>query len=260
MKNPIIRNDPVEKPVAISLRMPISFEILFLPLIFFGAIFMTPDLSAKENQGISNAGQVPLDFSNKNQPELNLPLSTWIGSGDMVRIRAFPDSTMFISGDYPILENGYAMLPLIGLVEVTGLSINDLTVTLNKSYAKFLAYPTLQIEPIIRISFLGGFLKPGIHKVNPMYSFSDALSTAEGTVRDDGLRLLRWERNGKVIDRDLTSEVEGSKSLMSLGFKSGDQVCITILTQRDRLQVISLILSTLLATGTLLITLVVINR
>lgn len=247
MKNPVRRNDAGDK------RFPISTTMKFFTLLFFGAILMAPDLSANENQG-------SLDLPHKNQPALNLPLSTWIGSGDMVRIRAFPDSTMFISGDYSILENGFAMLPLIGLVQVTGLSINDLTASLNKSYAKFLAYPTLQIEPLIWISFLGGFLKPGMRKVNPMHSFSDALSAAEGTVRDDGLRLLRWERNGKVIESDLTSEVEGSKSLMSLGFKSGDQVCITILTQRDRLQVISLILSTLLATGTLLITLMVISK
>ncbi len=187
-------------------------------------------------------------------------MSKCVGPGDLVRIKAFPDTAMFISGDYPILENGYALLPILGLVQVTSLSITDLAANLTKSYAKFLAYPNIQVEPIIRLSFFGGFLKPGMHKVNPMNSFSDALSTADGPVRDDGLRLLRWERDGKVLSRDLTAEVEGNKSLMDLGFKSGDQVCVTILTQRDRLQVISLILSTALATGTLVITLMVLRK
>jgi len=257
IKNLISGNDSGDKP------FPISYRMLTFTLLFLGAIFMPPNLNAKANQALGFEGQANSEFENKNQSvsnPLNLPLSTWIGPGDLIRIKAFPDSASSISGDFPVLENGNSILPLIGSVQVMGLTINELAASLTKSYAKFLANPTLQIEPIIRISFLGGFLKPGMHKVNPMNSFSEALSSAEGTVRDDGLRLLRWERDGKVIANNLTSEVEGSKSLYSLGFKSGDQVCITILTKRDRLQVISLVLSTLLATATLVITLVVISK
>ena len=235
-------------------------RIAIIMAFLVGDILLSPNLHAYENpakgdtiRGITEAPNIP-------QKVLYLPLSTWIGPGDIVRIKAFPDTALFISGDYPILENGFAMLPILGLVEVTSISIAGLTESLTKRYAKYLAYPTIQIEPIIRLSFLGGFLKPGIHNVNPMYSFSNALSLAEGPVRDDGLRLLRWERGGKVLANNLTSEVEGTKSLWSLGFKSGDQLCVTLLTQRDRLPVVSLIISTVLASVTLVITLLVLSK
>ncbi len=229
-------------------------------LLLFGILFRSPGPLAAESQGNGDPVRETPGSPIVPQAVMYLPLSTWVGPGDIIRIKAFPDTALFITGDYPILENGFAMLPVLGMVQVTSVSISALTGNLTAKYAKYLAYPTIQVEPIIRLSFLGGFINPGMHKVNPMCSFSNALSAAQGTVRDDGLRLLRWERGGKVLSTDLTAEVEGTKSLYALGFKSGDQVCVTILTQRDRLPVISLIVSTILAAGTLAITLWVISK
>lgn len=251
-----------------QLHRPIHSGTIYLHFLFrlsialtlwFGGVFPVSELFANENQSFGDTARAMQETPSVPQAVLYLPLSTWIGVGDIIRIKAFPDTAQFITGDYLILENGFAILPIIGLVQVTTQSMAALTENLTKRYAKYLAYPTIQIEPIIRLSFLGGFINPGMHKVNPMGSFSDALSTAQGTIRDDGLRLLRWERGGKVMAQDLTSNVEGSKTLLALGIKSGDQICVTILTKRDRLPVISLILSTLLATGTLAITLMVLN-
>ena len=178
----------------------------------------------------------------------------------MVRIKAYPDTALFITGDYPILADGYAVLPMVGLVKVTSQSEEALAENLTKQYSKFLAFPTLQIEPVIMISFLGGFINPGIRKVNPTHSFAEALTAAQGPVRDDGLSKMRWERGGKVLATDMTSTLESPRSIADLGFKSGDQVCVTLLTQRDRLPIISLIASTLLASATLAVTVWAVSR
>ncbi len=236
------------------------FRLSIALTLWIGGVFPFTNVFAYENQAYGDSARVYHETPAVPQAVLYLPLSTWIGVGDIIRLKAFPDTAQFITGDYLILENGFAMLPVLGLVQVTNLSIAALTENLTKRYAKYLAYPTIQIEPIIRLSFLGGFINPGMHKVNPMGTFSDALSASQGTIRDDGLKLLRWERGGQVMAKDMTSNVEGNKSLLALGIKSGDQICITILTKRDRLPMISLILSTLLATGTLAVTLLVLSR
>ena len=240
-----------------KLRLPIKIVTLALLVV---TLSQSPGAFANENQKQEDPAGDAAASPVAPQAMMYLPLSTWIGPGDIVRIKAFPDTASFISGDYPILENGFAMLPVLGLVQITSLSTAALTGNLTARYAKYLAYPTIQVEPIIRLSFLGGFINPGMHKVNPMCSFSSALSAAQGTVRDDGLKMLRWERGGKVLATDLTTDVEGTKSLTALGFKSGDQICITILTQRDRLPVISLVLSTLIAAGTLALTAWVVSK
>jgi protein involved in polysaccharide export with SLBB domain len=190
-------------------------------------------------------------------PAMDLPLSTWVGPGDVLRIKAYPDTGSFISGNYVILDSGFAVLPIIGLVQVTHLSTSELTYRLTNAYAKYLAYPTLQIEPLIHLSILGGFLRPGMYLVNPLHPLSNALSAAGGTVRDDGLKLLRWERNGAVLATNLTSQVESTQSLWAVGFKSGDQICITLRVRRDLLPVASFIVSSIISSATLAVTLLV---
>lgn len=186
---------------------------------------------------------------------VNIPLSALVGPGDVLVIKAYPDTAAFISGAYTIFDSGFVMLPILGRVQATNSSIAELNRYLTESYAKYTAYPDVQVEPQIHLLMLGGFLRPGVYLVNPLLPFSNALGIAGGTVRDDGLRLLRWERNGRVLSKDLTAAVEGRMSLWASGFKSGDQVCITLNTKKDILPVVSFFSSTAIAAGTLIITL-----
>lgn len=231
-------------------------------LVIAAVIAAPPDGIAPEN----GTAAVLANGAGVSQPSIissttmDLPLSTWVGPGDVIRIKAFPDTGSFISGNYVIMDSGFVMLPILGLMQVTKWSTTGLTTHLTSGYAKYLAYPTIQIEPLIHLSMLGGFLRPGMHLVNPLYSFSNALGAAGGTVRDDGLKLLRWERNGKILATNMTVAAESAASLWAQGFKSGDQLCVTLRSERDRLQVASFFTSTIIATGTLLLTLLVVVR
>jgi protein involved in polysaccharide export with SLBB domain len=232
-------------------------------LAITGALMMNaPGVIAVENGTfpvVTQGMDVPA-LPNISTTTVDLPLSTWVGPGDVIRIKAFPDTGSFLSGNYVIMDSGFVILPILGLMQVTKWSITGLTTHLTSGYAKYLAYPTIQIEPLIRLSMLGGFLRPGMHLVNPLYSFANALGTAGGTVRDDGLKLLRWERGGKILATNMTAESENPASLWSLGFKSGDQLCVTLRTERDGLQVAEFLASTIIGTATLLLTLLVVVR
>ena len=188
---------------------------------------------------------------------MELPLSALVGPGDVLRIKVFPDTGSFISGNYVVLDSGFVLLPILGFVQVTNRSLTALTDHLTGGYAKYLAFPSIQIEPMIRLSLLGGFIRPGMYLVNPLHPFANALSAAGGTIQDDGLKQLRWERNGKVLATDLTQMVEARTSLWALGFKSQDQVCVTLATSRDALPLASFIVSSIVAVTTLSLTLLV---
>jgi protein involved in polysaccharide export with SLBB domain len=224
-------------------------------------LFPGPGSMASEGQSMTSA---PDNGIQKNQPvsqsATDLPLSTWVGPGDVLRIKAYPDTTSFISGAYTIFDSGFIIMPILGHVHVTNASISGLTKQLTDAYAKYMAYPNVQIEPMIHIFLLGGFIRPGAYLVNPLHPFSSALSAAGGTIRDDGLKLLRWERSGKVLSSNLTAEVESSKSLWAMGFKSNDQICITVRNRGNISQFASFITSSLIASGTLVITLLVLLK
>jgi protein involved in polysaccharide export with SLBB domain len=193
-------------------------------------------------------------------PSMNMPLSTWIGSGDALRIKSFPDTGSFISGYYTVSDSGFVTLPMIGALRVSDMTVTELTRQLGDYYAKYIAFTSVQVEPLIRIFFLGGFLRPGAYLISPFYPLSSALSLAGGPARDDGLHLLKWERGGKMLEKNLTAAVESPKSLWALGFKSNDQVCVTVRQNRDISPLTSYITSTLISLGTLVVTILILNQ
>jgi protein involved in polysaccharide export with SLBB domain len=191
---------------------------------------------------------------------MNLPLSNWIGPGDVLRIKSFPDTGSFISGYYTVDDSGFVTLPMIGALRVIDMTIAEITKQLGDYYAKYIAFTSVQAEPLMRIFFLGGFLRPGAYLMSPFYPFSSALSLAGGPVRDDGLHLLKWMRGGKTLEKNLTGAVESPKSLWALGFKSNDQVCVTVRQNRDISPLTSYITSTLISLGTLVVTILILNQ
>jgi hypothetical protein len=231
--------------------------VMAIAVLFQGPGPMASEVTASGAAPGGSSGSVQSSVA---PPVMDIPLSTLMGPGDVLRIKAFPDTASFISGFYTILDSGYVMLPVLGRVQVTHTSIMELNKQLTDAYARYTAYPSVQVEPLIHLLLLGGFLRPGVYLVNPLYPFSNALSAAGGTVRDDGLKLLRWERNGSILKSDLTAEVEGTKSLWELGFKSDDQICITQRTKKDILPVVSFITSTIVASGTLVVALLVLMK
>lgn len=170
--------------------------------------------------------------------------------GDAVRIRVYPD-TNFLNGVYPIDSDGEIVLPLAGRVKVTGMSDTELKEYLRTRYAEYLRYPLILVRPMVRISFLGGFAEPGLYYVDPRSTLWHAVRLAGGTVREDGLKKMRWERDRRIIRRDLVSLYQSDKGIYELGFRSGDQVWVTSRPRRyfwdvfrnDVLPVISVSLS-----------------
>lgn len=146
---------------------------------------------------------------------------------EAVSIQVIHDSTSIFNGIYKIDERGYVNIPVIGNLSISHLSISQLIDTIKIRCIDYLPYPNIRVTPLMRLSLLGGFYKPGLYWIDSRNSLWDAIQLAEGFQREDGLKLLRWERDGKVISNNLTRVFQSGASLRSIGFKSGDQLCIT---------------------------------
>lgn len=154
-------------------------------------------------------------------------------AGDAIRIVGFPDSTAIPSGFYPIDGDGNISLPGIGMTKVVGLSDAALKQKLAASYIDYLKYPTIQIYHYIRLCAIGGFRRPGMYWISPSASLWQAIQATEGPIRQDGLKLMSWERNRTIVKDNIIPDIESGQCLKNIGFKSGDQLYVTNKAETD---------------------------
>lgn len=150
--------------------------------------------------------------------------TTGFTAGDGLRITVALDTASFLNGIYPIDANGNIYLPIIGRYHVVSQNPEDFQEFLRNAYEQYLHYPEIQVTPLIRVGLLGGFTRSGMYYVEPQSSMWDLISMAGGTVHEKGLKKMRWERNHKVLGKDMIPYLQSGKSLQAIGFKSGDQV------------------------------------
>jgi polysaccharide export outer membrane protein len=147
--------------------------------------------------------------------------------GDAIKISVFPDTNAFPGGIYEIDSDGYVDLPLVGFLQVTGLSGRTLEQLLKEKYVKFLPQPNLTVRPLVRIGLLGGFNRPGLYWIDARESIWAAVRSAGGTQREDGIVKIRWVRDSGIVAKNISGHFQAGKSLYAMGFKSGDQLCVT---------------------------------
>jgi protein involved in polysaccharide export with SLBB domain len=173
----------------------------------------------------------PAHWRSEEPPPANAPRP--FTKGDAVHIAVFQDSLHFVNGIYHIDDEGYVFLPIVGRLKIDTLPERILSQYLNSAYLQFLRYPTIQVQPLIRISLLGGFFKPGLYYINPSASLWDAVALAGGPAREDGIKKITWEREGKIVNNNLLPSIESGVSLKTMGIRSGDQFWVTHVPKRD---------------------------
>lgn len=156
----------------------------------------------------------------QNQNSENLPFK----AGDGLFVNTFPDSNSFLNRVFPIDDRGFAEFPIVGKVKVTEMTDKQLVDYLKQTFKNYLRYPNVYVKPMVRISMLGGFRRPGLYYVDIDNSLWDAVYQTGGPVLEDGIYEMHWERNEEEKTDDITKLFESGVSLRVMGFKSGDQV------------------------------------
>lgn len=141
--------------------------------------------------------------------------------GDAIRIIVTPD-TGFPNGVYPVEADGYVDLPMIGPLSVRSTSRTDFEKRVKDAYIPLLRFSSVQVRRVMSISFQGGFHRPGVYWITPGATLWYALSLTGGTVREDGLKKIKWERDGKKLDQKITELLKDPQPVYKLGLRSGD--------------------------------------
>lgn len=201
------------------------YSALMIIIFLASSPFAQADVKVTNETQPQNSKKDAKDDSVSNSVSYHFP---YFKAGDAVKISVYPDSSFFLNGLYNIDQNGNVDLPILGLISVKNKTRNEFIDLLKNEYADYLRYPNINITPFTRVSFFGGFFKPGLYWVESRSSLWDAVQIAGGVNREDGLKNIRWERNGTIVSKNIISDFQAGTSLQKMGFQSGDQLCVTV--------------------------------
>jgi polysaccharide export outer membrane protein len=140
--------------------------------------------------------------------------------GDVIRLNIWrePDLT----GEFLVQEDGTAVLPKVGPVQVTGYTPSVLKNHLIEEYSRTLRNPSIEVIVLRRILISGEVLREGVYPVDPTMSLVEALALAGGpspTAKNDRVILIRG-------DSEIEIDLDDPPAVRSLGLQSGDQLLV----------------------------------
>ncbi len=156
-----------------------------------------------------------------------------VGKGDMLRITVYDNddltSTVRVSGE------GTIVMPLIGVVEVKGLSIPQISEKLGNLFADgYLKNP--QVNVLIeeyrgqKVVILGQVTQPGLYELQGTTTLLELLSTAGGLTSDAGdkaiIKRKAINKEQIIINIDLASLIEKGDVSKNITINDGDNIYI----------------------------------
>ena len=129
-----------------------------------------------------------------------------------------------INDEYTIARDGTIFLPLIGKLKVTGHNQESLVELIKEKFSPYLKEPFIKVTPLIRLTLMGAFNKPGSYRIDPDESLWELIDMAGGPGDNCDLNGLTVERGGKEVITDLLASFEKGHSLAEIGIRSGDQI------------------------------------
>jgi len=145
-------------------------------------------------------------------------------AGDGIQINVFPDTSSFLNRTFAIDGAGDVSFPIIGKINVLRLTKDDLAKLLKSTFAPYLRSTSMVINPVVRVSLLGGFQRPGLYYVDYNTTLWDVVRKTGGTIHEEGIDNMVWERDGDELSDELAPLFEKGISLKNMGFHSGDQL------------------------------------
>jgi protein involved in polysaccharide export with SLBB domain len=144
------------------------------------------------------------------------------------------------NGDYLIDSRGYVAFPLIGDIRVVTQTRETLSAELQEKFGVYFRDPVIIVDPLIRVTLLGAFRKPGTYLIKPDASLWELVALAEGPSADSNMKKMRQERGGNTVKKDMLSGFENSYSLQEMGVRTGDQIYVPEKTKGIGLQLLQL--------------------
>lgn len=142
--------------------------------------------------------------SNQEQSALTLNLKQTftdlytLGPGDGLTLIFLDPELKTVGGGVSILQDGTAILPLIGSVQLSGLTIGQATRWLTNLYSKQVVRPQLQLQLVTprptKVTVIGEIQNPGLYRLQTLPRVADAVIQAGGITANADIRKVLLRR------------------------------------------------------------------
>jgi protein involved in polysaccharide export with SLBB domain len=180
------------------LRLLGLISALFLP--------MAPGIALSQSQA-SNGGPSAI--------------STSLGPGDFIVLKIWREPDL--SDTVKVDNDGVAVFPKLGPIEVTGIRPDSLDRLLVSRYSQYLQNPSIRVSILRRITIWGAVTRPGPYPVDLTMTIPDALALAGGATSEGKANKVELRRGSSRTVVDLSG---GTRRVGDLSLRSGDQLFV----------------------------------
>jgi polysaccharide export outer membrane protein len=239
------------------------YQLLLNRIYGYSAIAVSLSLSIVATPTIAGAQNNQLPLTNTTQPTLP-PTTTGaantsvgetdytLGAGDLIKLDIFQVAEY--SADYPVLVDGTISLPLVGNVNVNGLTLKETSEVVSKKYSTYLKRPIITVGLVtprpLRIGVAGEVDNPGSYEVTltaesqKFPSVTDLIERAGGITTIADVRRVQVKRSLKgkeiVFNADLWSLLTQSNLSQDIALRDGDTIFIPTVDEINTAELVRL--------------------
>jgi protein involved in polysaccharide export with SLBB domain len=243
----------------------VSLAALLFPLA--GALAQTPAGEPQSPTGLTRAQLA------RTADSLHASLSTVTDAGDRERIAQTESSIRdrlaegdFLVGDrlvvsvlgqpqltdtFTVRQNRELLLPNLPALSLAGVLRSEAQARVAEFVGRYVREPQVTVRPLLRLSVEGAVTRPGFYSVQSDALLSDVIMQAGGPTATSDISHTVIKRDGYLYwgTAFLAPRLYGGATVDALGLRSGDQVVVAEVRQRNTLSMVEIGVSILTAVG-----------
>ena len=141
-----------------------------------------------------------------------------LGPGDGLQLTFLDPAAKDVGGAFGILPDGTSSLPLLGSVQLTGLTISQASRWLTSLYGKQLKRPQLYLTLVtprpVKVSIIGEVEKPGLYPLAPFSTPVSAIQQAGGITVNSDIRKVILRRQAGMDGSQKQATLDISQVLL----------------------------------------------
>jgi hypothetical protein len=187
----------------------------------FGLVLRTLLCTLLAALAVVSAQEAPVPAGDPDPVSDMRPTRTFKANEAMI-IRVPLDTASVINGSYPIDSAGYVNLPVVGRLYVHDQTSAQIESFLAKRMSQYLRDTHVMAVPVVRLTLLGFWQRPGMHYVDPELSIWEACRVVGGPMGETNI--LKWHvmRGSSTLAIPLLDEFSKGTTLRTAGVRSGD--------------------------------------
>ncbi len=169
--------------------------------------------------------------------DIPVPENYILGPGDQLNIQTYGTKTL--TSNSFIARDGSVVVPLLGPVNVVGLTLREAKELIENKVAKEItgseAYVSIGKLRTITIYILGEAYQPGAYQISSLSNISNALFVSGGPNERGSVRNIEIKRGGKKIHSfDLYKLLLEGDTSQDITLQQGDTIFVPLLKRKSR--------------------------